>query len=46
MKKIKYTPDAADKLRALKSAISGEYGGDKAKKIIKSITDVIRGLCD
>ncbi|MDD6844415.1 MAG: hypothetical protein PUE32_02475 [Clostridia bacterium] len=31
MKKIKYTPDAADKLRALKSAISGEYGGDKAK---------------
>ena len=46
MKKIKYTPDAADKLRALKSAISGEYGEDKAKKIIKSITDTIRGLCD
>ena len=46
MKKIKYTPDAADKLLALKSAISGEYGGDKAKKIIKSITDAIRGLCD
>ena len=39
MKKIKYTPDAADKLRALKSAIASEYGGDKAKKIIKSITD-------
>ena len=46
MKKIKYTPDAADKLRALKSAISSEYGEDKAKKIIKSITDAIRGLCD
>jgi len=46
LKKIKYTPDAADKLRALKSAISVEYGGDKAKKIIKSITDAIRGLCD
>ncbi len=46
MKKIKYTPDAADKLRALKLAISGEYGEDKAKKIIKSITDTIRGLCD
>ena len=30
----------------LKSAISGEYGEDKAKKIIKSITDTIRGLCD
>ena len=39
MKKIKYTPDAADKLRALKSAISGEYGRDKATKIIKSITE-------
>ena len=46
MKKIKYTPDAADKLRALKLAINREYGGDKAKKIIKSITDAIRGLCD
>lgn len=43
MKKIKYTPDAADKLRALKSAIFREYGEDKAKKIIKSITDTIRG---
>ena len=39
MKQIKYTPDAADKLRALKSAISQKYGADKAKKIIKSITN-------
>ena len=46
MKKIKYTPDAADKLRALKSAISQEYGLNSAKKIVKSITDAIRGLCD
>ena len=46
MKKIKYTPDAADKLRALKLAISGEYGEDKAKKVIKSITEAIRRLCD
>ena len=46
MKKIKYTPDAADKLRALKSVISQEYGGDKVKKIIKSITDAMRGFCD
>ncbi len=46
MKKIKYTPDAADKLRALKIAISQEYGSDSAKKIVKSITDAIRGLCD
>jgi len=46
LKKIKYTPDAADKLRALKSAISQEYGLGSAKKIVKSITDAIRGLCD
>ena len=46
MKQIKYTPDAADKLRALKSAISQKYGADKAKSIIKSITDTIKGLCD
>ena len=46
MKNIKYTPDAADKLRALKIAISKEYGSDDAKKIVKCITDAIRGLCD
>ena len=46
MRKIKYTPDAADKLRAIKIAISKEYGSDSAKKIVKSITDAIRGLCD
>ena len=46
MKKVKYTPDAADKLRALKIAISQEYGSDSARKIIKSITDAIRDLCD
>lgn len=46
MKKIKYTPDAADKLRALKIAISQEYGSDYAKIIVKSITDAIRGICD
>ena len=46
MKKIKYTPDVAEKLRALKMGISKEYGSDSAKKIVKSITDAIRGLCD
>ncbi|MBE5868681.1 MAG: type II toxin-antitoxin system RelE/ParE family toxin [Lachnospiraceae bacterium] len=46
MKKIKYTPDAADKLRELKKAISQEFGADSAKKIVKTITDAIRGLCD
>lgn len=41
MKKIKYTPDAADKLRALKATISQEYGVDNARKIVKNITDAI-----
>ena len=46
MKKIKYTPDAADKLRELKRAISQQYGANKANQIVKTITDAIRGLCD
>lgn len=46
MKKIQYTPDAAEKLRELKKAISQEYGTETAKKIVKSITDAIRGLCE
>ncbi len=46
MKKIKFSPDAADKLREINRAISQEYGADVAKKIVKSITDAIRGLCD
>ena len=46
MKKIKYTPDAADKLRELKNAITQQYGTNKAKEIVKTITDAIRGLCD
>ena len=46
MKKIKYTPDAADKLRELKKSITQQYGSDKVKEIIKVITDAIRGLCD
>ena len=46
MKKIKYTPDAADKLRELKKSITQQYGSNKAKEIIKTITDAVRGLCD
>lgn len=44
MKKIKYSPDAADKLRALKAEISAQYGVDKAKQITKAITEEIKGL--
>ncbi|MGN0155288.1 MAG: type II toxin-antitoxin system RelE/ParE family toxin [Lachnospiraceae bacterium] len=44
MKKIKYTPDAADKLRELKNAITQQYGVNKAKEIVKTITYAIRDL--
>lgn len=44
MKKIKYTPDAANKLRAINRAISLQYGSNKAKEIVGSITEAIRGL--
>lgn len=37
MKRIKYSLDAADKLRALKIEISGQYGVDKAKEITKKL---------
>ena len=46
MKKIKYTPDAADKLRAIKTTISQEYGADSARRIVKRIMDAIRVLCE
>lgn len=46
MKKIKYTPDAADKMREMKKSISLQYGMDSAKKTVKTITDAIRGLCE
>ena len=44
MKKIKYTPDAADKLRDMKSTITTQYGSKKAKEIVGEITKSIRGL--
>ena len=46
MKRIKYTPDAADKLKKLKIEIEHRYGTDKAKEIVKNITNAIRGLCN
>lgn len=44
MKKNKYTPDAADKLRDMKSTITTQYGSKKAKEIVGEITKAIRGL--
>ena len=44
MKIIKYTPDAADKLRDMKSTITTQYGSKKAKEIVGEIMKSIRGL--
>lgn len=44
MKKIKYTPDAADKLRDIKNIISKNFGDNNAKRIVKTITEAIRDL--
>ena len=44
MKKIKYTPDAADKLRDMKSTIAAQFGSKKAKEIVGKITQAVRDL--
>ena len=46
MKQIKYTPDAADKLRYINKSISLKYGSIKAKTVIRSITHAIRDLAN
>ena len=46
MKKIIYTPDAADKLRNMNNAIYSQYGSKMAKSIMGSITKAIHGIAD
>ena len=46
MKIIRYTPDAANKLREINKIITEKYGANSAKKIVKKITGEIRGLLD
>lgn len=46
MKKIVYTPNAADKLRIMKRNISLQYGTKKAKEIAGSIIRSIQDLSD
>jgi len=46
MKKIIYTPDAADKLREINSTIYSQYGSKIAKSIVGNITKAIRGIAD
>jgi plasmid stabilization system protein ParE len=46
MKKIIYTPDAADKLREINNAIHCQYGSKVAKAIVGNITKAIHGIAD
>ncbi len=46
MKKIKYTPDAAEKLRNINKSIFEKYGSTVAKKVIGQIAEAIRGLAE
>ena len=46
MKYIKYTPDAADKLRAINRGILLQYGSAKAKVVMGMITGAIRNLVE
>ena len=46
MKKIIYTPDAADKLRNIKNVIHSQYGSKMAKSIVGNITKAIHGIAD
>ncbi len=42
--KLKYSPDAGDKLKEVKKQISASYGKDVSKKIVSKILEEIRGL--
>lgn len=44
--KLKYSPDASDKLRELKKQIVATYGNQVATRILSKITRDIRGLQD
>ena len=44
MKHIKYTPDAADRLRTIKKEVTMQYGAKKATGVIKRITKSVDDL--
>lgn len=44
--KLKYSPDASDKLKKLKKQIAASYGSDMATKIVSKIMREIRDLQD
>lgn len=44
--KLRYSPDASDKLRELKKQMTATYGNQVAIKVLSKITSDIRGLQD
>lgn len=44
--KLKYSPDASDKLKELKRQISASYGSEKATRVVSKIMREIRELQD
>lgn len=44
--KLKYSPDASDKLKNLKKQISTSHGNDVATRVVSKIMQEIRGLQD
>lgn len=46
MKQIKYTPDAAEKLRDIKRKVMSQYGQEKAIAVTRRLTKSIRGLLE
>lgn len=46
MKRIKYTPDAAERLRTIKREVARNYGKDKAQEITGLLIKSIKSLLD
>ena len=44
MKKLKYSPDYAEKMRELKKYLEFQFDGDVRKRVIKEIGDHVRSL--
>lgn len=44
--KLKYSPDAGDKLREIKEQITSLYGKNVASKVVSKIMGDVRGLMD
>lgn len=44
MKKLKYSPDACEKLKQIKQYVTQKFGADTANKVIKELTKDVRDL--